>query len=158
MHIITLDSLIPGQVSGRICDRQFRFLERALQDAPDVPKLLVIHHPPRMDPTALAWESLNQPDSDRLAATLQGHDIAGVLCGHIHFNRVCQWNAIPVITCNGLHATVDVLKQSGMQILQGTGFASCTYRATGLGVSFVPLTPKPAALGEIPRDILESFQ
>jgi len=38
LHVVTLDTSIPGRVSGRICDEQFGFLERVLEIAPDMPK------------------------------------------------------------------------------------------------------------------------
>ncbi len=157
LQIITLDSLVPGQVSGGLCAEQFTFLEHALQEAPDLPKLLVIHHPPRISEASLAWESLNQSDTNRLADILQGHTIAAVLSGHVHFNRVSHWHGIPVIVSNGLHATVDVLKPAGMQIKEGTGFGYCTFRSSGITVSFVPLTPNRPGLGEISDDQLRSF-
>ncbi len=158
LQIITLDSTSPGRVGGHICEPQFDFLERALRDAPDRPKLLNIHHPPLIAGESLAWESLNRRHSDRLAEILMGQNVAGMVCGHIHFNRVSLWHGIPVIVSNGLHATIDVLKRRGMQIEEGTGFGHCIYRASGLSVSFVPLTPKRAILGQISGDVLKSFR
>ncbi len=157
LHVIALDSSQPGRVSGAIGADQFDFLDRSLRANPELAKLLVIHHPPRIDENALAWECLSGDDSDRLAAMLRGQNIAGILCGHIHFNRVSLWHGIPVIVANGLHATVDILRPKGMQIREGTGFGHCTWRPSGITVSFVPLTPAPAVLGEIPADQLESF-
>lgn len=158
LHIITLDSSVPNQVSGQISNEQFQFLETSLKAHPDLPKLLVIHHPPLITETSLPWESLNQSDSDRLTATLKGHNIVGMLSGHIHYNRVSQWHGIPVIISNGLHATVDPLRPSGMQIQQGIGFVSCTLRASGLTATFVPLPPEPVVLGEVSEDLLKSFR
>jgi len=158
VQIITLDTSVPGRVGGRICDEQFTFLEQALRAAPDLAKLLVIHHPPLICKTALAWESLDRNDSDRLATALRGHNVAGILSGHIHVNRVSHWHGIPVILCNGLHATIDVLKPSGMRIEEGTGFGYCSLGASGITVSFVPLTPERPILGEISDDLLRSFR
>jgi len=157
LHVITLDSSVPGQVSGHICDPQFQFLETSLNAHPEWPKLLVIHHPPLITETSLPWESLNKEDSDQLAKTLKGYNVVGLLSGHIHFNRVSLWHGIPVIISNGLHATVDPLRPHGMQIQKGIGFASCTLRTSGLTVSFVPLSPELEVLGEISEDQLKSF-
>jgi len=88
---------------------------------------------------------------------LRGHNVVGMLSGHIHFNRVSHWHGIPVIVSNGLHATVDVLRPSGMQIREGTGFGYCTWQPSGITVSFVPLTPARTVLGEISDDLLRSF-
>ena len=158
LQVITLDSSVPGRVGGAICEEQFGFLEDGLRADPDAASLLVIHHPPLIDTTSLGWESLSRGDTDRLAGTLRGHNVVGMLCGHIHFNRVSHWQGIPVIVSNGLHATVDVLRPSGMQIRQGTGFGYCTCRPSGITVSFVPLTPDQNVLGEISDDLLRSFR
>jgi len=158
LHIITLDSSVPERVGGQIGPEQFGFLETALRDFSDLPKLLVIHHPPLIANGALAWESLDQKDTDTLAAMLRGHNIAALLSGHIHFNRVSHWHGIPLIVSNGLHATIDVLKPEGMQIRAGTGFGFCTWRSSGISVSFVPLTPELRVLGEISGEVLRSFK
>jgi Icc protein len=157
LQVIALDSSRPGRVSGAICDEQFAFLEGSLRAAPEVAKLLIIHHPPLIGDSSLAWESLSQNDTDRLADTLRGHNIAAMLSGHVHFNRVSHWHGIPIIVCNGLHATVDVLRPAGMQIREGTGFGYCTWQPSGITVSFVPLTPARNVLGEISDDLLGSF-
>jgi len=158
LQVITLDSLVPGQVSGAICNEQFAWLEQALCAAPDLATLLVIHHPPLIGKSSLVWESLSWGDTNRLADTLRGHRIIGVLSGHLHINRVSHWHGIPVSICNGLHATVEVLRPSGMQIREGTGFGFCTLDPTGLSVSFVPLTPAQTVLGELTDDLLKSFR
>ncbi len=158
LQVIALDSSQPGRVSGAICDEQFAFLEAGLRVAPERAKLLIIHHPPLIGDASLVWESLSQKDTDRLADTLRGHTIVAILSGHVHFNRVSHWHGIPVIVCNGLHATVDVLRPAGMQIREGTGFGYCTWQPSGITVSFVPLTPDRAVLGEISDDLLRSFR
>jgi len=157
IQIITLDSSQPGRVSGAICDQQFAFLDQTLRDNPNLATLLVIHHPPMITDTSLPWERLSQDDSNRLADTLRDRHIIAILSGHIHINRVSHWHGIPVIVCNGLHATVDVMRTSGMQIRDGTGFGYCTCDPSGITVSFVPLTPVRAVLGEISDDLLRSF-
>ena len=45
LHVITLDSSVPGHVAGAIPDAQFDYLGHALARHPDLAKLLVMHHP-----------------------------------------------------------------------------------------------------------------
>lgn len=158
LHVIALDSSVPGRVGGAIDAAQFAALDAALGDHAELPKLILCHHPPRPDSgAALNWESLTEEDSARLAATLQGHKVAAILSGHVHYNRVTLWHGIPVVVSNGLHATIDVLEREGMVIEEGTGFALCEITPSGLGVSFVPLLPARRVLGRIAGDILRGF-
>ncbi|MFC6641580.1 metallophosphoesterase family protein [Sulfitobacter profundi] len=124
LHVIALDSSVPGKVAGALDDAQFEFLKAALQRHPELAKLLVIHHPPRIDPEALAWGSLDEASSARLAEMLEGQHVAGILSGHVHVNRVSHWNGIPVVISNGLHSTIDLTETRDLRIVEGTGSGS----------------------------------
>ncbi len=157
LHVITLDTGVPGRVAGAICDAQFDFLDRTLPAHPDLPKLIVMHHPPWLDPNGLPWISLDQKSTKRLALALKAYKTVGILSGHIHINQVNHWHGIPVVISNGLHSTVDLLERTDLRIVDGTGFGLCVWRASGLGVSFVPLSPTPAEFGRIDQDRLRKF-
>ncbi|MFP5511260.1 MAG: metallophosphoesterase family protein, partial [Alphaproteobacteria bacterium] len=59
LHIIALDSSVPGRVGGAIGDAQFEALETALRAHQHLPKLILCHHPPRPElGETLVWESL----------------------------------------------------------------------------------------------------
>ncbi|MBK0325830.1 metallophosphoesterase [Rhodobacteraceae bacterium F11138] len=156
VHVIALDSLIPGQVSGGIGPDQFAALETALQTHADLPRVLVCHHPPH-SAGMMAWEGLNAEDSDRLGAILQGQNVVAMLSGHVHMNRVRIWCGIPVVVNMGLHATVDVLEPGDMVIQEGTGFADCNLDGRGLQVTFVPHAPQGQTLGRIEAEKLRQF-
>jgi len=157
LHVITLDTSVPGRVAGAICDAQFDFLDRVLPAHPDLPKLVVMHHPPWLDPNGLPWTSLDQKSTKRLALALKAYKTVGILSGHIHINQVNHWHGIPVVISNGLHSTVDLLERPDLRIVDGTGFGLCVWRASGLSVSFVPLSPTPAEFGRINQDRLRKF-
>ncbi len=157
LHVITLDSSVPGKVAGSLNDAQFAFLEAALARHPELAKLLVIHHPPRLDAEALAWGSLDTASTERLAQMLSGQRVAGILSGHVHVNRVSHWHGIPVVISNGLHSTVDLTETRDLRVVEGTGFGLCEWRESGLSVSFAPLTPVARELTRIDRARLKSF-
>ncbi len=157
LHIITLDSSVPGHVAGAICEAQFTFLTHALTRHADLPKLLVIHHPPRIDPNGLPWATLDMASTERLAAALAGHNVAGILSGHIHINRVMHWHGIPIFVSGGLDSSVDLLETTDLRLVEGTSFGICDWRPSGLSVSFVPLTPEPREIGVVDRARLETF-
>ena len=158
LHVIALDSSVPGKVAGALDDAQFEFLQAALQRHPELAKLLVIHHPPRIDPEALAWGSLDEASSARLAEMLKGQHVAGILSGHVHVNRVSHWNGIPVVISNGLHSTIDLTETRDLRIVEGTGFGICEWHPSGLSVSFAPLDPTARELARIDREQLKSFE
>lgn len=157
LHVITLDTSIPGHVAGRICDAQFTFLDNALRRFADLPKLLVMHHPPRVDPDGLPWGSIDLQSTQQLAGMLRGHAIAGILSGHIHINRVMHWHGIPIVVSGGLDTSIDLLETHDLRLVEGTSFGICDWRESGLGVSFVPLSPLGAEIGVIDRARLLAF-
>ncbi|MFV0474705.1 MAG: metallophosphoesterase [Pikeienuella sp.] len=158
LDVITLDSSVKGRVGGALCEAQFAFLEAALARRPERAKLLIVHHPPRTDPEALVWESLDAADSERLGDMIEGRNVAGILSGHIHFNRIAHWRGVPAITVTGLHSTVDLLDQTDMRIEKGTGFGLCALRPSGLSVAFAPLTPARHVVKTIPAGVLKQFR
>ncbi|UOA16392.1 MULTISPECIES: metallophosphoesterase family protein [Sulfitobacter] len=158
LHVIALDSSVPNKVAGALDDPQFEFLEAALERHSDLAKLLVIHHPPRIDPDALAWGSLDEASSARLAGMLKGKHVAGILSGHVHVNRVSHWHGIPVVISNGLHSTIDLTETRDLRIVEGTGFGLCDWHSSGLSVAFAPLDPTARELARIGHDRLRSFE
>jgi len=157
LHVITLDTSLPGRISGAIGKDQIDFLDRILPTHPDLPKLLVMHHPPWLDPDGLPWTSLDRESTKRLKRALTGYKTAGILSGHIHINQVTHWHGIPVVISNGLHSTVDLLERKGLRLVEGTGFGICTWHDSGLSVSFVPLSPQAAELRRIDQQRLRTF-
>ena len=145
IHIITLDSSAPYRVGGSIEPEQFEWLEGALVRHTELPKLIVSHHPPLLDEDniALEWEAIASADTIRLREMLAGHNVVGILSGHIHFDRVSVWHGIPVVVGVGQHAATDVTYLSeGIRMMSGVSFAIGTLRPSGLTVSFVPLLPE----------------
>ena len=157
IHVITLDSLIAGAVSGRLEPAQLAWLEGVLALYPDVPKLISVHHAPGVTGTEIPWEVLDQESTDRLGQLLQGAKVIGILSGHVHINAVRMWNGIPLYLSQGLNTTIDLLEAEDMRILEGTGFTLFDLHPAGLSASFVPLTPQPRELGFIPAERLKAF-
>jgi 3',5'-cyclic AMP phosphodiesterase CpdA len=157
LHVVTLDSSIPGRIAGEICDKQFDYLKKTLKKYEASPKLLVLHHPPKMDPDGLPWGSLSMESTLKLENVLRGKNIVGILTGHIHINRVSHWNGVPVCVSNGLHSSVDILETNHLRILEGSSFSICVLRDSGLSVSYVPVNPKQKELGIIDQKRLRKF-
>ncbi len=158
LHVIALDSSVPGRVGGAIGVDQFDHLDAALAAHPDLPKLILCHHPPAMPQGAgLAWESLTPEDSVALAARLAAQNVIAVLSGHMHCNRVLHWHGIPVVISTGLHNTVDMLEPADMVMEEGAGLAIGQVLPDALDIRFVPLAPRGAVLGRIGAERLRGF-
>ncbi len=157
LHVITLDTKVPERVAGAICEAQFAYLPKALTRHADLPKLIVMHHPPRVDDGGLPWGSIDMGSTTRLAEMLEGQNIAGILSGHIHINQIHHWHGMPVCITSGLDYTIDLLERRDLRLLEGTTMAICEHRASGLSVSFVPLSPAQRDLGTIDRARLLAF-
>ena len=157
LHVVTLDSSIPGRIAGEICDEQFDYLKKTLKKHEATPKLLVLHHPPKLDPDGLPWGSLSMESTLKLENVLRGKNMVGILTGHIHINRVSHWNGVPVCVSNGLHSSVDILETNHLRILEGSSFSICVLRDSGLSVSYVSVNPKQKELGIIDQKRLRKF-
>lgn len=141
LHVIALDSSLPGEIGGGWEPGQMDWLKSRLVAHPGTPKLLVSHHGPMLDETApeLAWESLSVAATGELRAAIAGAPVVGVLSGHVHLDRVAHWHGVPVVIGAGGHAGTDpVALPSEMRMLDATGFAICTLRPSGLTVTFAP--------------------
>ncbi len=159
VHVVVLDTSVPGRIGGALDETSFAFLERAIGNHSGVAKILVLHHAPALDETSqLPWETLGQPDSARLAATIRGRNVAGILAGHVHVDRVSMWNGVPVVVGTGLHNGFDPLHSGGLRAVAGAGFALCTLRPSGLGVTFVPLPSDRRELAVLPEEKVRAFR
>ena len=86
LRLIALDSVIPGQSAGTLCDARLAWLEAQLDAARGQPVIVALHHPPfecgighmdalRLDPQA----------AKRLAALIARYpNVERVICGHVH--------------------------------------------------------------------------
>jgi 3',5'-cyclic AMP phosphodiesterase CpdA len=157
LHVITLDTAVPGRTGGAIDDGQGAWLAEELDRHPDLPKLIVAHHPPRLDDAGLPWASLDAPSTDLLAGLLAGRRVAGILSGHVHVNRVDHWHGIPVLIWSGLHSAVDVTVTDALAMVEGAGFGLCRWRPSGLSATFVAMTPAARPIRSIDMARLRSF-
>jgi Icc protein len=156
IHIVTLDSSTPGYIGGTIEDEQFAWLEAVLDTHPDLPKLIVSHHPPALgegDDVA-HWRHIAYDHSVRFANLLKGRNIVGILSGHIHHDRVSVWNGVPVVVGMGQHVATDILRTDVLRMVRGSSFAIGTIRKSGLSVAFVPLPSDRAELNVYPLQLM----
>jgi 3',5'-cyclic-AMP phosphodiesterase len=84
LRLIGLDTVVPGEPGGLLCDERLAWLARTLAAAPDRPTVIIMHHPPF--PTGIAhMDRMGLAGIERFAALLARHpQVERVLCGHLH--------------------------------------------------------------------------
>jgi len=91
VRLIGLDTVIPGEVGGRMCEERTRWLDARLAEQPDRRTLVFLHHPPFV--TGIGF--MDDPafdGADRLERVVRGHpQVRQVVCGHIHRAIHTRW-------------------------------------------------------------------
>jgi 3',5'-cyclic AMP phosphodiesterase CpdA len=97
LRIVLLDTLEEGRHGGAFCERRQAWLEARLDEAPETPTLIFLHHPPVV--SGIEWMD---PDADeawvqRLAAALRGREqVLAIHCGHLHRPLAASFEGIPL--------------------------------------------------------------
>lgn len=157
VHVIAVDSSVPGKVSGALSDAQLSQLDAALARHSGLPTIVAIHHPPRLDPEGESpWATLDLTTTQQLEALFAKRPVTAVLCGHVHMNRIGLWNGTPLVVTMGQQSTVDLTRNDALAVIEGTGFAICDLRPAGLSVTYVPLEA-PRLIKEISTERLTAF-
>jgi Icc protein len=99
LRIVALDTVIPGDDGGRLCDERLAWLEAALAAAPRQPTLVMMHHPPfRTWMTGMDRHGLEAPE--KFAAVIGGHpQVERIVCGHMHRSIEARIGRVPVSVC-----------------------------------------------------------
>ena len=83
-RLIGLDTVIPGEVGGRLCSRRINWLQDRLEEQPNRPTIIFMHHPP-FRTGILRMDEMGFENPPELAAILTEHShIEAVLAGHLH--------------------------------------------------------------------------
>jgi 3',5'-cyclic-AMP phosphodiesterase len=100
LRILVLDTLEVGRHGGGFCETRAAWLRARLDEAPDRPTLIALHHPPIA--TGIAWLT-ERPDAEwigRLRQVVEGRpNIVAMLAGHVHRSIITGWAGIPLIVC-----------------------------------------------------------
>ncbi|WP_282009097.1 phosphodiesterase [Brevundimonas aveniformis] len=84
-RIIVLDTVEAGQHGGAFCESRAAWLSQTLDERPDTPTMIALHHPPVA--SGIAWMDVGAtgPWSERLEAVLVGRrQVVAMVAGHIH--------------------------------------------------------------------------
>lgn len=99
LRLIALDTVIPGQSGGTLCERRLAWLEARLAEAPGRPTLIFMHHPPFR--TGIAhMDAIGLSNAEAFGRIVARHpQIERIACGHLHRAIDARWCGATVTTC-----------------------------------------------------------
>lgn len=97
LRIICLDTLEDGRHGGAFCEARAAWLAARLAEAPEMPTLIFMHHPPIV--AGIDWmdPAPNEPWIMRLRQVLTGQaQVQAIHCGHLHRPITTRFAGIPL--------------------------------------------------------------
>jgi len=116
VRLMALDTHIPGQAGGELCEERLGWLEARLDEDTSRPTILFQHHPP----FALGMSVLDEmglAGIEALAQLIRRHsNIERILAGHVHCHAQRLFHGTLAVTCpSTAHQTwLDFRPQAGL--------------------------------------------
>jgi 3',5'-cyclic AMP phosphodiesterase CpdA len=91
VRLLGLDTTIPGQHYGVLCEERLAWLDDTLRAAPHRPTMIFMHHPPFR--TGIRWvDAIGLHGGRKMEAIVARHaQVERVVCGHIHRPIQVAW-------------------------------------------------------------------
>lgn len=133
LRLIGLDSTIPGKPGGSLDAQTLLWLEQTLQQAPDKPTIVMLHHPPFISGIGhMDRQRLDNPDE--LHKVISRHpQVIRLLCGHVHRYMVSTLGNTLVCTAPGTsHQVAPDFSADGAAsfVLEPAGFLVHRWQAS----------------------------
>jgi len=98
LRLIGLDTLIPGEVRGAMCEERCAWLAERLAEAPQRPTMLFMHHAPFV--TGIEqMDHYGLDGIERMGAVVSRHaQVERIVCGHLHRPIQVRWCGTVVMT------------------------------------------------------------
>ena len=99
VRLIALDTLLPGEGRGRLCEARLAWLEQALARAAQAPVVILMHHPPFT--TGIGYmDVVGLETAYPLEPIIRRHpNVERILCGHVHRTIVRRYGGTLAVTC-----------------------------------------------------------
>lgn len=121
-RIVTLDSLVPGKVYGRIGEVQLDWLRGVLETPAPRGTVLAFHHPPVSLDVSASQPFFGLRDPGELAEAIRGSDVRVILTGHFHLQLFGMLESVPVWVTPGVVNRVDLTTAPGTErAVRGAG-------------------------------------
>ncbi|MFD9395816.1 metallophosphoesterase family protein [Streptomyces sp. NPDC060000] len=114
-RFVTLDSLVPGQVYGRIGAGQLDWLRDVLSTPAALGTVVAFHHPPIALAVSATQRVFGLRDPEGLAEVIRGSDVRVLLTGHFHLQLFGLLAAVPVWVTPGVVNRIDLTTAPGTE-------------------------------------------
>jgi Icc protein len=114
-RFVTLDSLVPGKVYGRISEDQLAWLREVLRTPAEHGTILAFHHPPLSLGLSVTQPVFGLLNPGELAAAIRGSDVRVVLTGHFHLQLFGMLESVPVWVTPGVVNRIDLTTPYGTE-------------------------------------------
>lgn len=98
--LLFLDTHIPGEDAGTLCDQRLAWLEDRLARS-NKPALIFMHHPPGTSGLGIL-DTIGFIDEPALADILRGSRVSRIFAGHIHMSLHSVFAGVPVATLRSI--------------------------------------------------------
>jgi Icc protein len=126
LRLIALDTVVPGEGGGALCEEREAWLADRLREGAGRPTLLLMHHPPFLTGVS-GMDELICRTSPRFAPLIRSHpEIERILCGHYHRPIQVRWaGTIGFVAPGTAHQVALDLRpgEPNRFILEPAGFA-----------------------------------
>ena len=91
VRILALDTVIPEKSGGELCETRLAWLKEKLEEAPERPTIIIMHHPPFK--TFIGhMDDIGLKNAERLKTIVSRHpQVERILCGHLHRPIQVRW-------------------------------------------------------------------
>ncbi|MEU8931382.1 metallophosphoesterase [Streptomyces sp. NPDC048409] len=118
-RFVTLDSLVPGKVYGRLGASQLDWLREVLRTPAEHGTVLAFHHPPFALDLSVTQPAFGLRDPGDLAAAIRGGDVRMILNGHYHLQLFGLLESVPVWVTPGVVNRIDLTVAPGERAVRG---------------------------------------
>ncbi|MFQ3560480.1 metallophosphoesterase [Streptomyces gramineus] len=118
-RFVTLDSLVPGKVYGRLGASQLEWLREVLRTPAEHGTVLAFHHPPLALDLSVTQPAFGLRDPGDLAAAIRGGDVRMILNGHYHLQLFGLLESVPVWVTPGVVNRIDLTVAPGERAVRG---------------------------------------
>jgi 3',5'-cyclic-AMP phosphodiesterase len=96
LRLIALDTIVAGETGGDLCPARLDWLAARLEEAPERPTVIAMHHPPFVS-GIVGMDAINCANSDALGSLVARHpQVERIICGHIHRPICLRWHGTVV--------------------------------------------------------------
>ena len=91
VRLVGLDTTVPGEAGGLMCEARLAWLDAQLAAAPEAPTVIFMHHPPFR--TGIGYmDALGLANSEAMGAIIRRNkQVERILCGHVHRPVQVRW-------------------------------------------------------------------